>query len=259
MNPVDPTPQGKCPFNHGATPSPLAGANDMPDRIKRLPTMRGFPVPFFVGTTPQGERDFRIADSRKLRDCIRHHLCWVCGEKLGRFKSFVIGPMCGITRTSAEPPSHYECAQYSVKYCPFLSRPNMKRRDHEGLKEMGTTAAGEMIERNPGVSAIWTTMEFSLFDDGRGGILFEVGEPIPGGVEWWREGRLATRDEVMASIDSGIPALRAMCDREVGDARAASHAELDAMRARLENYIPWIETEIPAPNYPTNNDQTSEQ
>jgi hypothetical protein len=35
--------------------------------------------------------------------------------------SFVVGPMCGINRNSAEPPSHKECAQWSARNCPFLS------------------------------------------------------------------------------------------------------------------------------------------
>lgn len=239
MNPVDPNQPGKCPFNHGATSSPLAGANDMPDRIAKLPVMRGFPIPFFVGSGPDGDRDFRIADARKLRACVQHNLCWVCGEKLGRFKSFVIGPMCGINRTSAEPPSHYDCAVYSAKYCPFLSRPEMKRRDHEKLKAMGTVTAGEMIERNPGVCAIWTCNEYHLFDDGSGGVLIQVGDPVSGGVEWWSQGREATRAEVMASIDSGIVTLQEICNRQPTEkAQLQHHAQLNEMRIQLEQFLP---------------------
>src|SRR4249920_2430888 len=88
----------------------------MPSRIAALPhDDRGFPIPFFVITMPDGTRDFRIMDHVRRDKCIRSSLCWICGEKLGTYKAFVIGPMCTITRTSSEPPSHRECAEYSCK------------------------------------------------------------------------------------------------------------------------------------------------
>jgi hypothetical protein len=232
----EPTPS-KCPFNHGATPAPEAAIH-IPDRIKRLPVLRGYPVPFFVGKI-DGEYDFRLADPEKLSASIKGNLCWVCGETLGRNKSFVIGPMCGITRTSAEPPSHHECAVYSATACPFLTRPNMKRRDHENLKADSVQPAGCTIERNPGCCAVWTTTSYQLFSvgDERGGSLIRVGEPEK--VEWFAEGRVATRDEVMESINSGIPILRKMCDEEATNARrASSHKQLDEMFEVLKQYLP---------------------
>lgn len=240
MNPEDQ--QSKCPFNHGEIqthPSQEDAPGWIPDRIKRLPVMRGYPVPFFVGVHPEtGERDFRVADSEKLRACIRGNLCWVCGEGMGAHKSFVIGPMCGITRTSAEPPSHFDCALYSAKFCPFLTNPKMKRRGHEEIKALTESSTpGEMIDRNPGVCAIWTTKDFKLFSDGRGGTLIQIGDPV--NVEWFAEGRHATKAEVTASINSGITLLRDMCDSEpTAHGRAQSHAELDVMQAKLEPHLP---------------------
>lgn len=234
--------KSKCPFHTGGFMQPEAMAEPViPDRIKRLPVMRGYPVPFFVGHHPDtGERDFRIADSEKLRACIKGNLCWVCGEGLGTHKSFVIGPMCGVTRTSSEPPSHHECAVYSAQFCPFLTKPNMKRRGHEEIKAITeATTPGEMIDRNPGVCAVWTTKDFKLFSDGRGGVLIRVGDPI--NVEWFAEGRIAKRAEVDASIASGIGILRDMCDSEpTPQGRALSHAELDVMQAKLEDHLPSI-------------------
>lgn len=200
--------------------------------------LRGYPVPFFVGKI-DGEYDFRLADPKKLSACIKGNLCWVCGETLGRNKSFVIGPMCGITRTSAEPPSHHECAVYSAQFCPFLTRPSMKRRDHENLKVDSVQPAGNTIERNPGCCAVWTTTSYSLFavGDEKGGFLIKVGDPEK--VEWFAEGRAATRAEVVASIDSGVPILRDMCDKEDTNARrASSHKQLDEMIVVLEQYLP---------------------
>ena len=226
------TDQNKCPFSGSDI---VTNTIPVPDRIAKLPVLRGFHVPRFVEKV-NGEFDFRIMSRDFLIAAVKLKLCWVCGEPLGRNKSFVIGPMCGITRTSAEPPSHHECAVYSAMACPFLTNPKMKRRDHENLKKI-THSAGESIDRNPGVSAIWTCDNFERFSDGRGGILFKVGEPNK--VEWYREGRLATRAEVQASIDSGCPALRAICDKESTPERCEqSHRQMDDMVSILEQYLP---------------------
>lgn len=190
------------------------GLPPITERLAKLPIDdRGYPVPFFVAYV-DGKPEFRIADREKYLLCRAQKLCWVCGQKLaGERKAFVIGPMCAINRVSSEPPSHHECAEWSVKGCPFLNRPNMERRKHDEILAMGGTAAGEMIERNPGVSLIWETNDWKWFADGSGGVLIKVGDPLS--VSYWREGRTATRAEIMESINTGIPLLRGACD---GDA-----------------------------------------
>lgn len=126
--------------------------------------------------------------------------------------TFVVGSMCGLNRTSSEPPSHTDCARYAAQACPFLARPHMARREG-GLDEIGTEKpAGEMITRNPGVTLLWTARGYSLFGDGRGGTLFRLGDPV--GLEWWAEGRAATRAEVAESVRTGLPALEAMAGRQ---------------------------------------------
>src|SRR5258706_13105104 len=79
----------------------------MPERIKNLPhdPERGYPIPFFVAYV-NGKPDFRIADDEKRVRSVKERLCWICGEKLGRYLAFTIVPMCAITRPSAEPPMH---------------------------------------------------------------------------------------------------------------------------------------------------------
>lgn len=221
---------GKCPFHHGQ-----AAVADEPARIRKLPMLRGFRVPWFVMKI-NGEFDFRIMDTRKLVHAIKRDLCWVCGEKLGKFKSFVIGPMCGINRTSAEPPSHRDCAIYSATHCPFLSRPHMKRREDEVSESMKSNVAGIGLERNPGACAVWTTKGYVVFPDPDGRPLIEVGEPEE--VLWFAEGRAATRAEVKRSIDTGIHHLRALCDMEASHEIAEAHAELDSRIAVLEQLLP---------------------
>jgi hypothetical protein len=152
---------------------------------------RGYPVPWFVAWV-DGKPEFRTADARKFREAVAVRKCWVCGETMGRHMAFVIGPMCSINRVSADPPSHRDCAEFSVKACPFLTKPQMVRREND-LPEGVQEAAGCMLAHNPGVSAIWVTKAFHLIADGKGGMLFNFHDPES--VSWWREGRLANRVE----------------------------------------------------------------
>jgi hypothetical protein len=118
-------------------------------------------------------------------------------------RAFTIGPMCAVNRTSSEPPSHLECSRFSARNCPFLTRPRMKRVGEENLPCGAVTAAGEMIKRNPGVALVWVTKRYEAFPDGKGGTLFDIGEPHA--VEWYAQGREASRAEVLESIETGLP------------------------------------------------------
>jgi hypothetical protein len=188
----------------------------LPSRMSSLPINDdGYPVPWFVAWV-DGKPEFRAADAEKLRSAIRHRRCWVCGEPLGNFLTFVAGPMGGVNRTSAEPPAHLECGQWSARNCPFLSNAKRKRREDEVMnnENLQANAAGFAITRNPGVTLLWTTRSYELFGDGRGGVLFHMGPPTS--IQYWREGRKATREEVRASVQSGLSPLQAMAT-EQGD------------------------------------------
>lgn len=189
---------------------------ELPDRMKGMPINdAGYVVPYFVAWV-NGEPEFRGFDGEKMVVCVRHKRCWLCGQPLGKFMCFVIGPMCAVNRVSAEPPSHRECAQYAVRACPFLTQPKMRRNERDIPEHL--EPAGLMLRRNPGVTLIWTTLKYTIFKDGQGGALFNVGEPER--VEFFAEGRAATREEVMASIDSGLPILREMAERDGPEAVA---------------------------------------
>jgi len=208
------------------------------ERIRKLPIVRGYPVPWFVAwiNVPSGESqgvkavpEFRAMDIQKFAQAINQKLCWVCGENLGRFMTFVAGPMCGINRTSAEPPSHIDCAQWSVRNCPFLSDPEFDRREL-GMED-SVSPAGHMIRRNPGVSLLWTCREYTLFDDGRGGALLHLGDPAS--IEWWCRKRKATRAEVEESIRTGLPTLEKLADEQEG-----AMEELAAMVRAFRKHLP---------------------
>jgi hypothetical protein len=186
----------------------------MPDRIARLPRARGYPVPFFVAWV-DGVADFRVIDAAKWVRAVKERRCWLCGEPLGAYLAFVIGPMCAVNRVSSEPPSHRECAEYAVRVCPFLTQPAFARREAHlpaGYQE----PAGIGLKRNPGVALLWVTKSFEQMRVATSrepkGVLFQVGPPVA--LTWWTEGREATRDEILASIDGGLPALREMATAE---------------------------------------------
>jgi hypothetical protein len=197
-------------------------------RHLKIDPVRGIPVPWFVpwivheGDTEE-KPEFRAADGDKRVEAVTKKLCWVCGDYLGRNVTFVLGPMCGINRVTAEPPCHFECARYSATHCPFLTRPRMERRDASDIQHLTSNPGGEMIERNPGAIALWTCRDWKPFSDGSGSWLIKVGEPS--GVAWFAEGRPAKRAEVEESVRTGLPLLEAMCQSPNERAALAALAE----------------------------------
>jgi hypothetical protein len=91
----------------------------------------------------------------------------------------------------------------------------MHRRD-SGLPE-GTHTAQGYIPRNPGVAAIYITEagDYQPYKVGHD-LLIRLGQPKA--VRWWALGRAATRAEVLASFESGLPALRQIAEAEGQDA-----------------------------------------
>ena len=202
----------------------------LPERMKKLPIdKRGFVIPAFVQWL-NGEPDFRIMNRQYWHDCVVKDLCWVCGEKLGLIRTFCIGPMCCINRTTAEPPSHRDCAIWSAKNCPFLTRPHMVRREDEFTAQL-PDKPGISIDRNPGVTALWFTRDYKVFRDPKGGALIHIGEPDH--IEWFCEGRKAKREEILESIRTGLPFLEEMAKTEGPAAERELHAMAENAIRRL--------------------------
>jgi hypothetical protein len=214
---------------------PSQNLETMPGRmIELLLTERnGFwwVTPWFVAVK-DGAVDFRVADGSKWRDAVLNQRCWVCGGRLGVHLTFVLGPMCTVTRTTAEPPCHVDCAVWSVANCPFMANPEMVRRPApmpEGAKD----APGLGLARNPGVTALWPTRDFKTFKDHEGRYLIRVGDPS-GVVHWYAQGRKATRQEILASIHSGLPALTALAEDQGPEAVSALFVQVNA----AQQYLP---------------------
>lgn len=200
----------------------------LPPRMGRRPVNeRGFPVPWFVSFI-NGKWDFVNLNPRKIIEAYNRKICWLCGEPLGQYKAFAIGPMCSINRVSSEPPAHADCAEYAVRACPFLARPNAKRNTAAALND-GEAVPGIMIQHNPGANLIWITKTFKPMR-ANDGVLFALGEPTS--VSWWAKGRKATRAEIDASIEKGLPYLRRLAAAE------GAMPELDAEIERAKKLLP---------------------
>ena len=204
----------------------------LPDRPPRMAKLildsRGFPVPWFVALI-DGVPDFRVIRENGIAYAHNYGICWLCGEPLGRYGAFVIGPMCGINRVNSEPPSHRDCAEYAVRACPFMTKPRMVRNER-GLDE-SVKPAGVGLRRNPGVVLLWVTKSWKPFRVDNG-VLFRLGEPTD--IAFYACGRKATREEIDASIASGLPLLEEPAHAEGPDAVKA----LARMKADFDQRLP---------------------
>lgn len=206
------------PLRHGLPP--------LPPRMRALPVSPlGYPVPFFVATV-DGGWDFRVADPAKFRLCVRQELCWLCGQPLGVFRTFVLGPIAALNRISGEPPCHLECAEFAAMACPFLLLPKARRREVDGPT---FAAGGTMLAHNPGVCALWSSKNPPRPDLDIG--LLQTGEPTT--VRWYCQGRPAARADVLEALDAGIESLL-----EVGAAGEAGRDELERRYQRLLPLLP---------------------
>lgn len=205
------------------------GLPPLPARIKSLPIdARGYPTPWFVYTNKDGTRDFRVADANKRAIAVRVGKCWICGEQMGKFLSFVIGPMCAINRNTSEPACHRDCAVFSVKACPFMVLGTEYRRAN--VPE-GWRMPPHMIDGNPGAAAIWTTLGAAPYyinpKNRSEGWLIRLGDPVD--VMWFKSGRPATREEIMDCIGKRIHNLQELAAVEGSAATSELQKAVDGV------------------------------
>lgn len=222
-----------CPFHELREELP----KDIPPNIAALPRDdRGYPVPYFVQWV-DGKPHFPIMDTRRYKRCAELGLCWVCGKPMeGDLKAFTIGPMCIVNRTTAEPPGHIDCADWSARACPFLTKPQMRRNDSDWAAGAFTNAPGLALERNPGVACVWITRHWDTFPDGKGSRLIRIGPPEE--VRFYARGRKATREEILYSIETGIPLLLETVEHEPPAEQEAARAELQQWVERARRLVP---------------------
>lgn len=221
----------------------LADPAEMPPAIARLPRQpgTGYPIPWFVATV-NGHPDFRVMDPDHARAAIKQSRCLMCGGLMlsmsGNARppaTFVIGPMCTVNRTSAEPPHHWDCADYAARVCPFLSQPERVRREAGLPEERHMPGVG--ILRNPGVTCVWRTRNW-FPRQVPNGILWDIGDAHEW--RWYCQGRAATRDEVIDSMREGLPQLAAIAQKQGPAAMQQFNEDL----AACERYLPPAEPEV---------------
>lgn len=185
-----------------------------------------------------GVPDFRIVARGKVAEAVSGNRCFICGEPLGRWLTFPVGPMNAINRTAPEPPSHKECATYAALVCPFLVRPAKGRRESNlpAGHALDSHAPGLAMAHNPGVTALWTTRDQQPFTDDKGGILFRMGDPSE--VLWFAEGRPATRAEAREALDDERDLLRELLARDTPPAELAD--QLAALQAAYQAALPHL-------------------
>jgi hypothetical protein len=193
----------------------------LPRRMKGLPRdARGYVVPWFVDWR-DGKPVFPVFDPAKWRRAIRFRRCWVCGDNLGQFVTFAVGPMCVINRITSEPPCYVECATYSVKVCPFLINPHMGRVPASKVPGGSIIApAGLHDDGNPGVMVLWITDQYHVEHLDNGDLL-AFGDPHS--VTWWTKGREATPQEAADAFQAGAAKLRRVAQAEGAEAVAEFH------------------------------------
>lgn len=186
-----------------------------PERIGRLPRdERGRPIPWFTAVLDGGRTDLRVVDAAKIERAIAESRCWVCGGRFtGPTRAFIVGPLGAISRIAPEPPSHTDCALYSLHVCPFLANPNRDRRTANLPDGLGMP--GVVVLDNPGVSLLWVCRRFEVERDPDGRALFRL--PRPSRLLAYHGGLPALRTQLAAAVavaeqqaldgarDDGIP------------------------------------------------------
>lgn len=177
------------------------------DRMAKLEVWQGHPVPWFVewcevdeGGKKVMRPDFRIMSMVKWSLAVTRDLCWVCGQRLWKYKTFVSGPLLALTRTSYEPPSHKDCSIWAARNCPYLSNPEAVRRED---KTKIDSPGGLQVTGNTGIVLLWTTKRYNLLQGSDGSRVIDIGKPD--NIEWWTRRRPAKRAEVEAAMATRIP------------------------------------------------------
>jgi hypothetical protein len=213
------------------------GLPTLPARMVKLPIdRRGYPVPWFVQWV-NDEPNFQIVSPQRFRQAIRFGNCWICGDRLGARKTFVMGPLNIINRVTSEPACHYDCARFAAQACPFLILPQAKYKE---APAGAVPAAGEMTNRNPGCVALWTTKTFKMQPAGEGKKLIVVSDPVA--VDWYANGKLASRATVKASLEDGLRLIWAPLAAEpLKRARIDGLVEFENAYAKALQYLPHSE------------------
>ena len=150
----------ECPVNHsdpsGDTPIPVSrnmSWKDIirPPQVAALPVdaRTGFPIFFLMQPPPGRVLDFKLYNPiHKLR-CGLERLCMVCGQPLPYWLWFLGGEADLDNGVCGDPPLHWDCANYSVQVCPFLTSTRLEFASGRGAVPAQPHTAGGRDRSRP--------------------------------------------------------------------------------------------------------------
>lgn len=75
--------------------------------------------------------------------------------------AFLGGPRSVERRAYSDPPMHVECAEASLRLCPHIARPHMKRAKDDRVPVAAITPEGMSLER-PASWVLYVTRSFEI-------------------------------------------------------------------------------------------------
>lgn len=164
--------------------------DDIPLRMRRRPVdQHGRPIPFSQFLRADGSPDFRILDTMKVRDCVSHRRCGMCGEVMGRHIFFVGGPICVANGIFNDPPMHRDCAVFALRACAHLNRAKGRYNTSAPMPaDAKITVAKHTSDQKADHFALMHAHGYSLLR-GRDGALYIRADLPWASVELWRDGR----------------------------------------------------------------------
>ncbi len=117
------------------------------------------PVPYIISWM-DGKPDFTLMGDSRVRECVAKGWCSVCGQFMNIKKeiAYVGGPHDKADIESgalwfADPPMHLACAEFSMKYCPHLRKPEIREdTPEETIPDQGEYVTyicrGRVINKN---------------------------------------------------------------------------------------------------------------
>lgn len=184
----------------------LKGLPSLPPRMRTLPRgADGQPIPYLL-TQVATKYESALGAELALAAMCEQKRCWLCGDKLGQYAAFVAEPLTSVTKISRTPPAHHDCAKYAA-------------------------LTGLLQPKSLKVSLVWVTRDFQM-QRAANGHVFVVGDAEQ--AFWFADGRCATREEVTAVMQEGLPNLYEIAKRS-GNAALGG---LDLQVARALRKIP---------------------
>lgn len=146
----------------------------IPERLQKRPVGRdGKIIPWYAGDDPDSF-DMGKTFPGRIQESIDHRSCFMCGDELGEYQSFMLTPEMTISRFSFDAPAHPNCVELIVH----------QRWDFDGI------------------CAIWTSKNPIAVCNPIGPIVapgFYIGDPTA--VTWYNRLGKASRQEIIDELD----------------------------------------------------------